>query len=78
MNLQSQTHAHLQMNRPPWFFFSHMVGAGLAAYGGGFFHDLLGDYHLMFVSAAILGFIAAGLSLGISPARKQQLAVAAT
>jgi MFS family permease len=53
-----------------WIFFSHMVGAGLAAYGGGFFHDILGDYHLMFISAAVLGFIAAGLSLGISPARK--------
>jgi MFS family permease len=53
-----------------WIFFAHMVGAGLAAYGGGFFHDLLGDYHLMFISAAVLGFIAAGLSLGISPARR--------
>jgi len=50
-----------------WIFFSHMVGAGLAAYGGGFFHDMLGDYHLMFISAALLGFIAAGLSLGIRP-----------
>jgi MFS family permease len=53
-----------------WIFFAHMVGAGLAAYGGGFFHDLLGDYHLMFISAAVLGLIAAGLSLGISPARR--------
>jgi predicted MFS family arabinose efflux permease len=56
-----------------WIFFSHMVGAGLAAYGGGFFHDLLGDYHLMFISAAILGFIAAGLCLGISPIRRPVL-----
>jgi sugar phosphate permease len=57
-----------------WIFFSHMVGAGLAAYGGGFFHDLLGDYHLMFISAAVLGFVAAGLSLGISPVRRPALA----
>jgi len=56
-----------------WIFFSHMVGAGLAAYGGGFFHDILGDYHLMFISAAILGFIAAGLSLGIGSSRRQTL-----
>ncbi len=60
-----------------WIFFSHMVGAGLAAYGGGFFHDVLGDYHLMFISAGILGFVAAGLSLGISPLRRQQPATAA-
>jgi MFS family permease len=46
-----------------WIFFSHMVGAGLAAYGGGFFHDILGDYHLMFISAAILGFIAAEMNI---------------
>src|SRR6266545_1167149 len=44
----------------------------LAAYGGGFFHDVLGDYHLMFISAALLGFVAAGLSLGISPVRRLQ------
>jgi MFS family permease len=56
-----------------WIFFAHMVGAGLAAYGGGFFHDLLGDYHLMFISAAVLGFIAAGLSLGIGSSRRQTL-----
>jgi hypothetical protein len=31
----------------------------------------------MFISAAILGFIAAGLCLGISPARRQQLVPAA-
>lgn len=49
-----------------WIFFSHMVGAGLAAYGGGFFHDIVGNYHLMFLSAAGLGFVAAGLSLGIN------------
>lgn len=59
-----------------WIFFSHMVGASLAAYGGGFFHDILGDYHLMFISAAVLGFVAAGLSLGISPLRRERPAPA--
>ena len=37
------------------------VGAAIAAYAGGFFRVLLGDYHLMFVSAGILGFIAVTL-----------------
>jgi MFS family permease len=49
-----------------WIFFSHMVGAALAAYAGGFFRQILGDYHLIFISAAILGFIAVALSLRIS------------
>ncbi len=48
-----------------WIFCAHMVGAGLAAYAGGFFHDVLGDYHLVFISAALLGFIAVGLSMSI-------------
>jgi len=49
-----------------WIFFSHMVGAAIGAFAGGFFRDLLGDYHLMFVSAGILGFIAVSLALRIS------------
>ncbi len=65
-----------------WIWFSHMVGAALAAYAGGFFRVLLGDYHLTFVSAAIMGFIAVGLVLQI-PARRlmpqpSELAPAAT
>ncbi len=65
-----------------WIWFSHMVGAALAAYAGGFFRVLLGDYHLTFVSAAIMGFIAVGLVLQI-PARRlmpqpNELAAAAT
>jgi sugar phosphate permease len=48
-----------------WIFCSHMIGAGIAAYAGGFFHDILGDYHLIFISAAILGVIASGLSMQI-------------
>ncbi len=53
-----------------WIWFSHMVGAALAAYAGGFFRVLLGDYHLMFISAAIMGFIAVSLALRISPPRQ--------
>ena len=49
-----------------WIFCSHMVGAAVAAYLGGFFSDLLGDYHMVFLSAAILGFVAVGLSQRIS------------
>ncbi len=49
-----------------WIFCSHMIGAGIAAQAGGFFRDLLGDYHLIFISAAVLGLVAAGLSLGVS------------
>jgi hypothetical protein len=30
---------------------------------------VLGDYHLMFISAGIMGFIAVSLALRISPAR---------
>jgi MFS family permease len=40
-----------------WIFFAHMVGAAIAASIGGFFRELLGDYHLMFLSAALLGFV---------------------
>ena len=49
-----------------WIFFSHMLGAAIAAFAGGFFRDLLGDYHLMFISAGILGFVAVALALRIS------------
>ena len=54
-----------------WIFFSHMVGAALAAYAGGYFHTVLGDYHLMFISAALMGFIAVSLALRISPAHER-------
>ncbi len=48
-----------------WIFFSHMVGAAVAAYAGGVLRVWLGDYTLAFLSAAVLGFIAAGFSMGI-------------
>lgn len=51
-----------------WIFCSHMVGAALAAWLGGVFRDALGDYHAIFVSAALVGFVAVGLSLRISTA----------
>lgn len=61
-----------------WIFCSHMIGAGIASYAGGFFRDLLGDYHLIFLSAAVMGLIAVGLSLTISsPARLRKLALQA-
>jgi sugar phosphate permease len=53
-----------------WIFCSHMIGAGLASYAGGLFRDMLGDYHLIFISAAILGIVASGLSLSMSAHRK--------
>jgi MFS family permease len=53
-----------------WIFCTHMVGAAVASYAGGFFRTLLGDYHLIFISAAIMGLIAVGLSLSITPMRK--------
>jgi MFS family permease len=49
-----------------WIFFSHMLGAAIAAYLGGFFSDLLGDYHMVFISAALLGFLAVALTQRIS------------
>lgn len=61
-----------------WVFFSHMVGAALAAYLGGYAHTLLGDYHLMFISAALFGIVAAGLALRIqAPGRAATAAAAA-
>jgi len=59
-----------------WIFCSHMIGAGIASYAGGFFRDWLGDYHLIFISAAVLGLIASALALQISvSAREPKVAV---
>jgi MFS family permease len=49
-------------------FCSHMIGAALAAWLAGTMHDLLGDYTVVFVSAGLLGFVAAGMALRISVA----------
>jgi sugar phosphate permease len=59
-----------------WIFCSHMIGAGLASYAGGWFRDTLGDYHLIFISAAVMGIVASGLSLRITEARRAQVAMA--
>ena len=60
-----------------WIFCSHMIGAGIAAHAGGIFRDWLGDYHLIFLSAAVMGFVAVTLSLRISVDKpKRKLATA--
>lgn len=60
-----------------WIFCSHMIGAGIASFAGGFFRDMLGDYHLVFISAAVLGIVACGLTLSVSrQARPARLAEA--
>jgi predicted MFS family arabinose efflux permease len=46
-----------------WIMFSHQLGAATASYAGGLFRVWLGDYHVIFISAALMGFVAAGLSL---------------
>jgi MFS family permease len=64
-----------------WIFCSHMVGAAIAAFLGGLFRDVLGDYTLVFLSAAILGLIAVALSMSISTGgveHKRPSAAAAT
>jgi sugar phosphate permease len=48
-----------------WIFCCHQVGAAAASYAGGLAHDLLGDYQAAFIVAAIMGFIAAGISTRI-------------
>ena len=48
-----------------WIFFSHMLGAALAAFLGGVLRDALGDYTVAFFSAALLAFITAGLSVRV-------------
>ena len=53
-----------------WIWFSHMIGAALAAYAGGVFRVWFGDYHLTFLSAATMGFIAVALALRISDPKR--------
>jgi hypothetical protein len=49
-----------------WIMFSHQLGAATAAYAGGLFRLWLGDYHVIFISAAVMGLVAVGLSLRIT------------
>jgi MFS family permease len=48
-----------------WIFLSHQAGAALAASVGGWIHDWTGSYAWAFISAALLAFAAAGLTLAI-------------
>lgn len=48
-----------------WIFFSHQIGAALASYVGGLVYDLTGTYDWAFISAGILGVLAAGMVLAI-------------
>ena len=48
-----------------WIFFSHQVGSALGAALAGWIYEWTGGYEIAFVSAALMGFIAAGLALAI-------------
>jgi MFS family permease len=48
-----------------WIFFSHQVGAALGAALAGWIYEWTGSYSPAFVSAALMGFVAAGLALMI-------------
>jgi sugar phosphate permease len=53
-----------------WISCGHQIGAAIASYTGGVARVWMGDYTLAFLVAALLGFVAAGLSLRIFvPAR---------
>ena len=54
-----------------WIFFSHQIGAALASYLGGLVYDWTCAYDWAFISAGILGVLAAGLVLAIrEPTRR--------
>jgi MFS family permease len=46
-----------------WIFFAHQVGAAIAAALAGWIYEWYGNYTPAFVSAGILAFVAAGLTL---------------
>ena len=57
-----------------WIFLSHQVGAAAGAWVGGRLFDTTGSYTAAFLSAAVLAFVAAGLSLLIREGRPARLA----
>ncbi|MCI0369909.1 MAG: MFS transporter [candidate division NC10 bacterium] len=57
-----------------WIFLSHQVGAAAGAWIGGRIFDTTGSYSAAFLSAALLAFVAAGLSLLIREGRPARLA----
>jgi len=48
-----------------WILFAHQVGGALGAAAGGWLFEATGSYTWAFISAAVLAFLAAGLSLAI-------------
>ena len=48
-----------------WIFFSHQVGAALGAALAGWIYEWTGAYTIAFVSAALMGVLAAGMALAI-------------
>ena len=46
-----------------WIFFSHQVGAAIGAAGAGWIFEWTGSYSSAFVSAGLMGLLAAGLTL---------------
>jgi MFS family permease len=48
-----------------WVFCAHQLGAAIAAYLGGYAHDVLGDYTIAFVSAGALAVLGALMALRI-------------
>ena len=46
-----------------WIFFSHQVGAAIGAAGAGWIFEWTGSYSTAFVSAGLMGLLAAGLTL---------------
>jgi sugar phosphate permease len=77
INLTSRTFGRASLGTIyGWIFCSHMIGAALAAQVGGSVKVLTGNYTIAFLSAAVLGFIAAGLSSQIgNRVRKPTLAM---
>jgi predicted MFS family arabinose efflux permease len=65
-----------------WIFLSHQVGSALGAALAGWIYEWTGGYEIAFVSAALMGFVAAGLALAIREepvtARPAPLAAPAT
>jgi MFS family permease len=46
-----------------WIYFSHQVGSAIGAWAGGAIFDTTGSYSWAFLSAALMAFVASGLSL---------------
>ena len=46
-------------------FVSHQIGGAVAALGAGWIYSTLGEYHYAFLLGAVMGLLAAGLSMGM-------------